>query len=90
MIDPLHKNNGIAVDKSGNAYITGWTRNFDFPTEAAYDTSLHSFYDAFVAKLIYVPYTPPVALCHDYTAIGLIVLFCVIILFAIIGKVPSQ
>ncbi len=43
---------GIAVDRSGNAYVTGWTRSSDFPvTTDAHDTSYNGRGDAFVAKL---------------------------------------
>jgi len=47
---------GIAVDGSGNAYVTGETGSSDFPTQNAY----HSTYgggsgDAFVTKLSWVP-----------------------------------
>ncbi|MCK4411022.1 SBBP repeat-containing protein, partial [Candidatus Bipolaricaulota bacterium] len=43
---------GIAVDSSGNAYITGDTQSTDFPTQNALQ-SAHGggYYDAFVAKL---------------------------------------
>jgi uncharacterized repeat protein (TIGR01451 family) len=42
----------IAVDGSGNAYITGQTYSTDFPTTpGAYQTSLSAYYDAFVTKL---------------------------------------
>ena len=43
--------NGIAVDASGNAYITGYTFSVDFPTEGEYQTYQGST-DAFVTKLI--------------------------------------
>lgn len=54
---------GIGVDGSGNAYVTGYTTSSDFPTtEGAYDRScgtdgtcnydgLFVYYDVFIAKL---------------------------------------
>jgi len=43
---------GIAVDGSGNAYITGYTDASDFPTTTgAYDTSHNGDYDIFVTKI---------------------------------------
>ncbi|MCC9075203.1 SBBP repeat-containing protein [Litorilinea aerophila] len=42
----------IAVDGSGNAYVTGWTDSPDFPaTPGAYDSFHNGSSDAFVAKL---------------------------------------
>jgi hypothetical protein len=42
--------NAIAVDSSGNAYITGCTFSNDFPTEGAY-SYYHGYADVFVTKL---------------------------------------
>jgi len=42
---------GIAVDTSGNAYITGTTRSADFPTWNPLQPDYSASYDAFVAKI---------------------------------------
>jgi hypothetical protein len=43
---------GIAVDGSGNAYVTGWVSSADFPIQNPLQASNHGgFYDAFVTKL---------------------------------------
>jgi len=42
----------IAVDSSGNAYVTGWTQSSDFPTANPLQANLRGQYgNAFVAKL---------------------------------------
>jgi hypothetical protein len=41
----------IAVDGSGNAYLTGFTGSTDFPTVIPFDGSLTGGWDAFVTKL---------------------------------------
>ena len=42
---------GIAVDGSGNAYVTGSTNSTNFPIFHWYQAELHGYYDAFVTKL---------------------------------------
>jgi Beta-propeller repeat/Abnormal spindle-like microcephaly-assoc'd, ASPM-SPD-2-Hydin len=42
---------GIAVDTQGNAYITGTANSSDFPTVNAYQATMDSAPDAFLAKL---------------------------------------
>jgi len=43
---------GIAVDSSGNAFVTGFTFSTNFPTTAgAFQAALGGFFDAFVTKL---------------------------------------
>ncbi len=43
--------NAIALDASGNAYITGSTQSLDFPIKGAFQTALGGSTDAFVAKV---------------------------------------
>jgi Bacterial Ig-like domain (group 3)/Beta-propeller repeat len=42
---------GIAVDGSGDAYISGYTNSTDFPVKNALQSTNHGGYDAFVAEL---------------------------------------
>ncbi len=42
---------GIAVDASGNAYVTGRTTSIDYPTVSAFQSTLGGVQDAFVTKL---------------------------------------
>jgi hypothetical protein len=42
---------GIAVDSSGNAYVTGYTNSSDFPAVVGPDTSYNGGWEAFVAKV---------------------------------------
>jgi hypothetical protein len=42
---------GIAVDSSGNAYVTGWTSSSNFPTANAAQKAYAGAQDAFLAKL---------------------------------------
>jgi len=43
---------GVAVDASGNAYVTGFTGSANFPTTAgAFDTSFNGVQDVFIAKI---------------------------------------
>ena len=42
---------GIAVDGSGNAYVTGDTYSFDFPTLNPYQGTFQGYCDVFVTKL---------------------------------------
>jgi photosystem II stability/assembly factor-like uncharacterized protein len=42
---------GLAVDADGNAYVTGQTDSWDFPTVSAVQSSRHGMDDAFVTKL---------------------------------------
>src|SRR5439155_688850 len=43
--------NGIALDAVGNAYVTGRTDSFDFPTANPLQATTRDSEDAFVAKL---------------------------------------
>jgi len=43
--------NGIALDGSGNAFVTGLVQSTDFPSGGGFDTSLGGAGDAFITKL---------------------------------------
>ncbi len=47
----LDQGAGIAVDTSGNAYVTGLTRSGDFPTASPFQASSATSGDVFVTKL---------------------------------------
>lgn len=49
--DPFCATAGIAVDGSGNAYVTGTTNSSDFPTVRPLQNTLKGYSNAFVAKL---------------------------------------
>jgi Beta-propeller repeat len=42
---------GVAVDSSGNAYVTGWTQSTNFPTMNSLQPNYAGGNDAFVAKI---------------------------------------
>jgi hypothetical protein len=42
---------GVAVDSSGNAFLTGWTYSSNFPTPGGFDTSYNGSGDVFVTKV---------------------------------------
>ncbi|MGI8992548.1 MAG: SBBP repeat-containing protein [Bryobacteraceae bacterium] len=42
---------GVAVDRAGNAYVTGWTASTNFPVTGPFQAKLAGGRDAFVAKL---------------------------------------
>lgn len=49
----------IAVDGSGNVYLTGWTLSSDFPTANPLQATNHGLYDGFVIKI--APTSGPIA-----------------------------
>ncbi|MCD6405597.1 MAG: SBBP repeat-containing protein [Planctomycetes bacterium] len=46
--DEMHD---LAVDPSGNVWVTGYTCSVDFPTPGGFDTTYGGYGDAFVAKI---------------------------------------
>jgi hypothetical protein len=42
---------GIAVDRAGNTYLTGYTSSTNFPIQNALQSSLGGFNDAFISKI---------------------------------------
>jgi Beta-propeller repeat len=63
---------GVAVDRSGNAYVVGQTGSTDFPvTSGAYQSSLAGSTDAFVAKILFCSAPPAITIINptaiDYT-----------------------
>jgi hypothetical protein len=54
---------GIAVDRAGNAYVTGYTQSVNFPTLNAVQTNYQGGDDAFVTKLNSNG-PPPVVICE--------------------------
>ena len=52
----------IAVDVSGNAYVTGITYSANFPTVRAPQTGLRGYQDGFIAKIALSTTQPPIAL----------------------------
>jgi hypothetical protein len=45
------RGNELAVDASGNVYVTGYTASTNFPMKNPYQASFHGVYDVFVTKL---------------------------------------
>ena len=52
-VDDANYAGGVAVDSSGELYLTGWTSSLDFPTTAeAFDTTFNGgTFDAFVVRV---------------------------------------
>ncbi len=56
---------GIAVDSTGNVYITGETVSFNLPTKGAFQSSKKSAEDAFIAKFNPAASTGPSSLLYS-------------------------
>jgi hypothetical protein len=59
------RGNGIAVDSSGNAYVTGYTASIDFPTASPLQASLTGAYNVFVSKLNWAASTSTLSLVYS-------------------------
>jgi beta-propeller repeat-containing protein len=42
---------GIALDRNGNAYVTGGTEATDFPIQSPYQATVHGSYDVFLTRI---------------------------------------
>lgn len=49
--DSIDVGAGVAVDASGNLYVTGWTQSSDFPSSGGFDSTYGGSEDAFVSKI---------------------------------------
>jgi beta-propeller repeat-containing protein len=47
----FEEGDGIAVDGSGNVYVTGYAHSSDFPSAGGFDTTYDGTFDAFVTKV---------------------------------------
>jgi hypothetical protein len=62
---------GIALDASGNAYVTGWTVSTDFPiTPGAFQTTNGGSFDAFVTKFVLGDQVWPLSLSFGNQNVG--------------------
>ena len=58
---------GIAVDASGNAYVTGWSVSSDFPTTlGAFQTTYNGSFDAFWPRLVRRQHLPQLRRQHRH------------------------
>jgi hypothetical protein len=56
---------GIAVDSSGNAYVTGWTLSKDFPTAHPFQANSAAYVNAFVTKMNWAAFTSTLSLVYS-------------------------